>query len=1594
MREHSVGSSWFFAQVGVKGTRRAVMRLEPHELATGQHGMAQMMTFGWRVMSMMGASMLAITPVSAQFGRRQEAARPFSIYATEAARSLAERADDHLAAGRISDAIVDLQALLEDHSGEVLPATRPIHNSRPSEGDVHRGAADHARRRLLEQGDEGRELYERRYGSRAKVALDAARDNGDRLALTGVARRWPLTDSARQAWWALGDLELEIGNHLEALRAWEQALGLLLRDPVLGLSSIEDWKALEDRVNSQASGTLTRIQLAIQLLEGNAPGSRDLRHQPSSALGSALGPSVPLGGTGSIGGSGTSDPLHPPGRDADGWRTPFKLPDDHPFDKAEGRYSLFPARSEDAIFVSTGIELYCVNAYTGELSWRSGEPDGWDKIRSRDRIDYMDAVERRESLIAPAVAQGIVVSALQIPHSFESKIDYGEMSIIKQLPNRRLFAYDARTGEKLWSTEPPPLWDGEWGDFSDRMRIVGSPVISGSRVLVPAARMRGRIEYHVGCFDLFTGETLWSTAVITGQRERNMFGRAVTEFAPPPLVVDGSQLIAQTQLGTVAALNLFTGDLIWEVLYEKIPLKAAHNFSAPTRSSDWKNAPPVVVGETIIATPDDSEFLIAIDRTSGSLIWSHRHDSLRRLALNDTYFDVLLGADERTVYLGGKRVIAIDFPLGIHTAEQPPARRWIYPATRLNFLPSRTPRPVLTANRVWIPDSDNLVGVDRVTGKEVEGVPLNTGNVLIGEGVLFSLISDRLDGKFEWSRLLERARTRRTANPDDMTQMLTLAQLLEERGRSESMRGRFQESSRHLSEARDVIETFTNGAQVEAHPLVQARLHAILRAEASTLRSLGDSNSALDRLTRARTLAPDRLSMRDTLLEELELYAPRDTKSWLRTLETLDTECGDMSIEVQSPHGLAKALDSGLLRRHLSEPDSRNIDENASQALPIGLWIRIVRALRLDTSTDGDQVFADLHQTLARYGHLRIDDVKIGDWAQDRIGQRLRRGLRRGYDIYEVRAAKLFKEASEQGDPERLERIAELYPHSPAAQTASDERAKLALAAGEAGILARITLGELTETWTLAHATDREVQQLLRLAEVFGPTGNEELRAGLSAAMAKMHGSVRSDLESHAGKTVADLAEEWRLPQRPLSAGAASSFQSDLSISRGMSVKGNFLPLGEIPPAVEHWPAGDGHVVLFADEDRLVALGSKAGDDGTPVKRWERVLTESETPDHWGLRFASSAGRVHLATYDRVLAWDRDSGEVLWHWPNINTRADLRKLTPERIVSSDGVIAVTLKDSQNDRSKRRNWLVGLDAADGVELWKRELDTKAFTPMPVTGDGVLCLMPTYPAKQGLVLNTFTSHVQTELEIPNISQPISEATWIEDNKLLVPRFLESRRASRNHLAALDLMSGRELWRVDFEMLNGGSQLTRLLRYQGDTFLVVEPKHELNTEGQVYALDTTSGLVSSTPLARFSRQDRWLGVRYRDRTELTSPYIFMFTLQSPTEPLRLRAIHLPYGQRWEVPIGLREADIVRETFPRPGLSSSTVVLGWREMRSNSETRGIESIVAVLDRTSGTLHSTRALPPEMDGNKTLQIVSIGDGLVLCGRHKLEVWR
>ncbi|MFT7487452.1 MAG: outer membrane protein assembly factor BamB, partial [Candidatus Paceibacteria bacterium] len=764
----------------------------------------------------------------------------FSIPNTRIAQVRMQHATDHIAAKRWNEAIAELQALIETHGSELIPSEDEQENS----ARVFRGAAGWAAEQLVGLPEDARRLYERRYGPASTAALALARRQSNRQALSAVAERWPATQAAIGAWWTLGDLELEYGNHVLARRAWSRALGLRLAPTSARFKAGFDGESLslwEDRLErldatdtASVLGERERAAFAISSLSEENPISEG---QPFS---SPMRGNLRLPGTGE-GAHGA------PGPGASSWPRPFRLPAGSPFER--GMHNLFPVRMGDLVFISDSLQLFAIHAYSGALVWSSELSKGWLELGD-DRQEFYKGISRQDTMIAPAASENIVVSAHQVPVSDIHNEEFRRIAITTVIPDRRLYAYDTQSGRELWNHHPPPGWDGESGDFVDRMSVAGPPVVSGSRIFAPYYRMYGRIEFYVACFDLASGERLWSTQLVSGQRELNMFARSEREFSAPPVRVEGDRILVLTQLGAVAAIDLFTGKILWETLYDQIAPPQRSHFGAQPIKNIWRNAAPVVADGVVIATPFDCLDLLGFDLEDGAALWSVRHERIDRIAgQSRSEIDLLLGADDRTVYLGSWPVLALRAQGGLHR-EAPTDLAWRYPGGEIEGLEYTTARPLLLDDRVLIPTRAERIDVDRFGGgRRHKSLPWKggrNGNLLVEDGTLYALTTQSLDGYFEWDMLLARGQRDYEEAGQDFTSSLYLSSLLVERSRTELEAGRTVLARDWLAQAEEILDPFLEEKLTSS--ALESQMHSLLRMRGKVFVDLADGATAASAL--------------------------------------------------------------------------------------------------------------------------------------------------------------------------------------------------------------------------------------------------------------------------------------------------------------------------------------------------------------------------------------------------------------------------------------------------------------------------------------------------------------------------------------------------------------------------------------------------------------------------------------------------------------------------------------------------------------------------------------------------------------------------
>ena len=1386
--------------------------------------------------------------------------RPFRIPDHGAAKSRMARADEHIAARRYAEAITELQTVLEDHKGDLLGGERPPAIGRSaSKQAVHPGAARRARERLLRFPAEARTLYRQRFERDASTALDRARASGDRGALAEIARRWPLTQAAEKAWWALGDLEHERGEADKARVAWGRALAERLGDPSLDLASASAWTGLEERIAAD-DGRGAKQRIAI-VRAGSGAAARPAGPEFADAL--QPGGLAPLPSGASLG--------------QESWPDAFEVPQ-HPFQTRKPEV-LFPARAADVVLVSTSLRLLALHAWSGALLWDSGEPAGWDDLSDMKRNDFFAGIDADEALIAPAAGGRVALAALQIPVAFVGSFNYSpNVPVTKIIPDRRLFAFDLESGERLWSHEPPPRWNGESGSFAQRMSVAGPPIVVGGRVLAPFYRLQGRIDYHVGCFDLDSGALLWSTALISGQRELNMFGRPEHEFSAPPVLVSGDRVVALTQLGTVAALDLFTGELLWETPYEQVPLPKNTNFAyhANQRQVTWHNCPPAVAEGVVVAAPFDSRELLGIDVATGAMLWSLDIRRIQDLA-GGSQIHQLVGARAGTVFVCGRALAALRAPRGL-AQSAPDSAAWSFSDDSLQD--DIRWRPVLAGDRIHLPSKDDRLEIDVETGRRVASHPWPTpgsgGNLVVGPGEVTALSRHRVSATFDWEILTERARAEVLAHPADPGLVLTLGRLLADRGTNEWQRGQAGPARAHIDEAEAVLtkmiadraiaegaspaapaEGASPAAQPSAVPQPRretspagAELHRVLRAKARLRAGLADRPGALAALKKARALAPDAGALRDSLLEELALLRASDPvgrprgPAYLEAQAELERSCAELPILCELVDGEEEARTvvlgpSGMevagMPRFTPLVGGTARKDAEPWELPAGLWVLLDRTAAAEDADDPRTEFACLHTILESHRDVDLPGGDAAGLAADRIGALLRDGRTEGYDDFEARARELFEEASGAHDAAALARVGRLYPHSKSAEDADDQRLAWAMEAGDAAAVAEIVQAVLPRApaatasgpggaaaaasgWRLTSASEREVRILLRLSSVLARAGSRELSAALLRRLGSVRGEIRSDLDGDGGRTLAELSAgipRWKPAEVEPPIG---SFHAPRKESR-LPMNGDWEILGRIPPAEDSAEGSPGTEPSSRRPGAVAVVGVAQYRSHALVN----ALQETDASEATG-GAADASGSVDFAFPSNVVlpilqrsfgsaspALSRCSalapGRILVATEaGVSAVDDLGHMAWEWRVKGPAPSSITLEVAAGiavvsvDHGAGRRTLQALDARTGMELWQAPIGDPALSSLALVSAERIVLVPSNRRKKTLVLDLFTGRETVAFQLDTAATAsTSDDAWIQDDLLIVPWFLESRDPENNHIVAYDLSTGARAWRV---------------------------------------------------------------------------------------------------------------------------------------------------------------------------------------------------
>lgn len=252
------------------------------------------------------------------------------------------------------------------------------------------------------------------------------------------------------------------------------------------------------------------------------------------------------------------------------------------------------------------------------LDWKSGK-SVWESVVGEAGVAGAD--QPRDNEFSPAIS--------------------GDILCVKIGGSLR--AFDRVTGRRLWDTRDTFGEGAQENFFSDLMHFT-SPVPAAGLFVIGCSRLKGEMESLAAAFDIHTGKLVWQT--VNAARGKEAF-LGLGSRPSLPVFKDGIVYFG-TNLGAVAALDAATGSPRWIRKYDAfLPGMRKRSIRDSRR---WRYQPPRVVGGILYATPQDSNYLYAIDVVDGSLLW--------RLPRREK--DALLAWNSKLLFLGGKTLCGVD----------------------------------------------------------------------------------------------------------------------------------------------------------------------------------------------------------------------------------------------------------------------------------------------------------------------------------------------------------------------------------------------------------------------------------------------------------------------------------------------------------------------------------------------------------------------------------------------------------------------------------------------------------------------------------------------------------------------------------------------------------------------------------------------------------------------------------------------------------------------------------------------------------------------------------------------------------------------
>jgi outer membrane protein assembly factor BamB len=146
-------------------------------------------------------------------------------------------------------------------------------------------------------------------------------------------------------------------------------------------------------------------------------------------------------------------------------------------------------------------------------------------------------------------------------------------------------------------------------------------VVDGANVYVAMRRSDVRPQSYIACLDAETGQQRWRTFICSAETPG---GGQTDEITHNLLTLNEGTLYLNTNLGAVAAVSAAEGRVKWIRLYSRAR-KASVEGMDRRANHYYRDLNPCVYSQGLVyAAPSDSEWILAIDASTGQIAWESR----------------------------------------------------------------------------------------------------------------------------------------------------------------------------------------------------------------------------------------------------------------------------------------------------------------------------------------------------------------------------------------------------------------------------------------------------------------------------------------------------------------------------------------------------------------------------------------------------------------------------------------------------------------------------------------------------------------------------------------------------------------------------------------------------------------------------------------------------------------------------------------------------------------------------------------------------------------------------------------------------------